>query len=96
MRWQAPSNDGGGAIQKYQLQCSGPNVEDDGPDVWELPPDVLSWLVQGLESTTEYTFQVWAFNSAGWSPASEAAVFTTSGMFIYLFYLFSYLFIYLQ
>ena len=71
LSWDAPGSDGGSAVTGYRVQWKG----SDGS--WGTPADVseatvtgAGHTVSGLTDGVEYTFRVYAVNTAGDSPAS--------------------------
>ena len=70
--WSVPDSNGGSAVTGYRVQWR------ETPDSWDTPADVSETTVTGTNHTVagltdgvEYTFRVFAVNSAGDSPASE-------------------------
>ena len=70
--WGAPESNGGSSVTGYRVQWR------ETPDSWNTPADVSETTVTGTNHTVagltdgvEYTFRVFAVNSAGDSPASE-------------------------
>ena len=70
--WSVPYSNGGSALTGYRVQWR------ETPDSWDTPADVSETTVTGTNHTVagltdgvEYTFRVFAVNSAGDSPASE-------------------------
>ena len=70
--WSVPYSNGGSAVTGYRVQWR------ETPDSWDTPADVSETTVTGTNHTVagltdgvEYTFRVFAVNSAGDSPASE-------------------------
>lgn len=68
LSWDAPANDGGSAITKYQVS------KDDGAG-WTDAGLSTSYIFTGLTNGVEYTFLVRAVNSAG--PGEAARVTAT-------------------
>jgi Fibronectin type III domain len=64
--WQAPSSNGGAAINKYLVQRAI------GAGAWKnvAYPTTRSYTAIGLTNGTRYYFRVRAHNAAGWSPYS--------------------------
>ena len=70
--WGAPESNGGSSVTGYRVQWK------EAPDSWDTPADVSETTVTGTNHTVtgltdgvEYTFRVFAVNSAGDSSASE-------------------------
>ena len=70
--WSAPESDGGSSVTGYRVQWK------EAPDSWDTPADVSETTVTGTSHTAtgltdgvEYTFRVFAVNSAGDGSASE-------------------------
>ena len=70
--WSPPESNGGSAVTGYRVQWK------EAADSWDTPADVseatatgTSHTVTGLTDGVEYTFRVFAVNSAGDSSASE-------------------------
>ena len=70
--WDAPDSNGGSAVTGYKVQWK------EAADSWDTPAEVsettvtgTSHTVTGLTDGVEYTFRVFAVNSAGDSTASE-------------------------
>ena len=70
--WSVPDSNGGSAVTGYRVQWK------EAADSWDTPADVseatatgTSHTVTGLTDGVEYTFRVFAVNSAGDSSASE-------------------------
>ena len=74
--WQAPTSDGGAAVEGYLLQYS-----TDGGQTWITANDPngtnLYYPQWGLEGDTTYHYRVFALNTAGKSPASAVDSATT-------------------
>ena len=69
--WSAPGSNGGSAVTGYRVQWK------EAADRWESPADVSETTVtgsghtvSGLTDGVEYTFRLYAVNTAGDSPAS--------------------------
>ena len=70
--WSAPESNGGSSVTGYRVQWK------EAADSWDTPADVSETTVTGTNHTVtgltdgvEYTFRVFAVNSAGDSSASE-------------------------
>src|SRR5437016_13401424 len=78
LSWTAPSNNGGSAITGYEIERS-----TDGGTNWSpIQPNTGStsttYSNSGLQSSTTYTYRVFAINSVGTSSPSNTASVTTS------------------
>ena len=69
LSWDPPVDDGGATIDGYRLTWS----PDPPPSPIELPPDGRTYVPSGLNSGTEYTVSLTAYNAAG---TSDAAIIT--------------------
>lgn len=76
--WQPPSDDGGAAITGYLLQVFGANHAYVGRVV--ASPAQTSEVFTGLRPGVTYRFYVNAQNSVGYSHASPASNFATTGV----------------
>jgi len=78
LSWNAPSDNGGSAITGYEIQRS-----QDGGTTWSTISQNTGststvYSDTGLNSSTAYTYQVFAINAVGTSSASNSASATTS------------------
>ena len=65
LSWDAPNNDGGSNIIKYQyLQKEGTDAPGDWMDIPGSGPNTTSYTVPNLTNGTQYTFKVRAVNGA--------------------------------
>ncbi len=69
LSWDPPADDGGATIDGYLLTWS----PDPPPSPIELPPDGRTYVPSGLNSGTEYTVSLTAYNAAG---TTDAAIIT--------------------
>ena len=75
--WEAPADDGGSAVTKYQYRVSadgGTTWDPDWTDIADSAPgeaNATSYEVTGLAPETEYSFELRAVNAAG--EGAEAA-----------------------
>ena len=72
LTWQAPAEDGGAAISRYEFRyAAGDSIPSDTG--WTSAGTALTATVSGLDNGTQYAFEVRAVNAIGNGAAAAAA-----------------------